>query len=283
MPRYDYVPLNKARGEIRLLRLLPGQFDDGIHIEIYQRSMINSRNHFPTYTALSYVWGSQDNPEVIHVDHVAGYGNRPTDDGQNKMPVDEGSFTEVPQREETTLFVTQNLFVALRNLRRLDRDRILWIDAICINQEDVAEQSVEVGRMGLIYRQAAQTIVWLGPASETSDLALETLSAISRDVTYYPEDHRGNTKEDSWAAEFEDNVEVLIAKRAQWKAIQELLGRKWFTRLWVYQVCQLGSCWIAIFLVDSPEFIVVQPAPLQLQKLLRISRAFTECSKYYLY
>jgi len=239
MPRYDYVPLNKARGEIRLLRLLPGQFDDGIHIEIYQRSMINSRNRFPTYTALSYVWGSQDNPEVICVDHLAGYGNRPTDDRHINTPVDAGSFTGAPQREKMTLSVTQNLFVALRHLRRQDQDRILWIDAICINQRDLTERSVEVGRMGLIYRQAAHTIVWLGPASETSDLAIEILHAISRDVTYDPEEHRSSYQRDSPTAELSENRDAFMAKTPEWSVVEDLLGRKWFTRLWVYQVCQL--------------------------------------------
>jgi hypothetical protein len=121
--------------------------------------------------------------------------------------------------------VTKNLFIALRYLRRSDISRILWIYAICIHQDDEQERSAEVGRIGLIYSKVAQTIVWLGPASETSDLAIETLWLIGQDITYHSESHNYDIAKDSQTAKLEDEPGAIAAKAPEWKAIQALLYR----------------------------------------------------------
>jgi Heterokaryon incompatibility protein (HET) len=61
-----------------------------------------------------------------------------------------------------TLQVTINLALALRYLRREKRARTLWIDALCINQENKAEKDVQIQRMDLIYANASPIVVWLG-------------------------------------------------------------------------------------------------------------------------
>ena len=84
----------------------------------------------PVYECLSYTWG--DEPADKHI----------TINGQQFL-------------------VRKNLFNALRHLRQ-KTPRALWIDAICINQEDVEERSKQVSLMAFIYRRAARTVVWLG-------------------------------------------------------------------------------------------------------------------------
>ena len=64
----------------------------------------------------------------------------------------------------TTIGITHNLAIALRHLRHAKKPRILWIDALCINQDDLPERSAEVLEMGSIYSNARQVIVWLGPS-----------------------------------------------------------------------------------------------------------------------
>lgn len=71
--------------------------------------------------------------------------------------------------------VTENLYVALQHLRLLDRSRILWVDAICINQDDQREREAQVAIMCEIYSGASRVLVWLGPAAEDSDLAMSFL------------------------------------------------------------------------------------------------------------
>lgn len=61
------------------------------------------------------------------------------------------------------LLVTRNPAIALQNLRNTYEPRVLWADAISIDQADPVEQSSQVVVMSDIYRMATKVIVWLGP------------------------------------------------------------------------------------------------------------------------
>ena len=91
----------------------------------------------PEYEALSYVWGDQEFPEVLHLD------------------------------EGGTIAVTAHLFQCLVSLRRTDRTRVLWVDAVCINQESLHEKERQVAFMGKIYKNASRAVIWLGESSPT--------------------------------------------------------------------------------------------------------------------
>lgn len=56
-----------------------------------------------------------------------------------------------------------NLHLALHQLRNETSSRVIWADAVCINQSDVEERSEQVALMGEIFRRAYQVVVWLGP------------------------------------------------------------------------------------------------------------------------
>jgi hypothetical protein len=58
-----------------------------------------------------------------------------------------------------TLEVTTNLELALRYLRRENRARTLWIDALCINQKDEDEKTIQIQRMQWIYANASPIVV----------------------------------------------------------------------------------------------------------------------------
>jgi hypothetical protein len=121
-----YNTLCQSRREIRLLKLLPGHLKDPISCEL----QVVSLDEKPTYEPLSYVWGD---PSVVVVAYL------------HNVPVN----------------VTVNLAAALRRLRKAEEPRVLWVDALCINQEDSAERSQQVGLMQFIY-QTHHVIVWLG-------------------------------------------------------------------------------------------------------------------------
>ena len=97
----------------------------------------------PGYEALSYTWGD---------------------------PLD----TRTVMLKDQPFQVTKNLEAALRNLRhRLihgtkSNDRVLWIDAICINQTDIQERNVQVRRMLDIYKSATRVVIWLGEGDQTA-------------------------------------------------------------------------------------------------------------------
>ncbi|KAH6712545.1 heterokaryon incompatibility protein-domain-containing protein [Leptodontidium sp. MPI-SDFR-AT-0119] len=129
----------------------------------------------------------------------------------------------------------------LRHLRYPDRERILWADAICINQTDDAERSREVLQMGSIYSNAIQVIVWLGPSEDDSTLALETLDRIGRGVDFDRRSFAVISEPGAWAEALETNAEMLKAESPRWVAIAKLIRRGWFHRLWVFQEISLAT------------------------------------------
>lgn len=108
------------------------------------------RHPFQRYTALSYVWGSVEDPAHITIDGHARFE------------------------------VTRNLFNALKSLRRPDVALSLWVDAICINQGDSNEKRVQIGLMRRVYSQAQKVIAYVPQEPEDADRFSELLSKILR-------------------------------------------------------------------------------------------------------
>jgi len=230
MNQYQYSPLRSRRGEFRLLSLLPGPISAEIGIEIFHVK----RSSKPEYEALSYVWGPSERTDTALVC------------GPAKPRSQFLGYLGLQQRHEDPdtfrIGITGSLAVALRNLRHPTKPKILWIDALCINQDDLAERSAEVLGMDLIYSNAVEVIVWLGPKSENSGLAIETLSRIGKDVHYSAKRRKFRYRtERSWAERLVDDAEALKSNAPSWIAIRDLLRRDWFTRLWVFQEIGLAT------------------------------------------
>lgn len=136
--RYEYSAL-QGHSSIRLLTILPGSFDTPLscHLNEYQNC------HDTPYDALSYAWGESVPQQSIS---ICG----PADSEQSTQYIS----------------ITQNLSEALLHLRAESAPRKLWVDALCINQEDLEEKSLQVAHMGQVYRKADQVIVWLGESKK---------------------------------------------------------------------------------------------------------------------
>ena len=83
--------------------------------------------------------------------------------------------------ESSIIPITRNLRDFLKEVRRSHRhllDVSVWIDAICINQDNPDERGVQVGVMEHIYLQAQSVIIWLGREEETTQLAVEFMAVI---------------------------------------------------------------------------------------------------------
>ncbi|RYP81660.1 hypothetical protein DL769_001892 [Monosporascus sp. CRB-8-3] len=110
------------------------------------------------YEALSYTWGSSQFPDTVEVKTSDKHA--------------QATFT-------SELCVNRNLAEAMRYLRYEARPRVMWIDAICINQADVKERSVQVRRMSQIFSLANRVVAWLGPGFSNSKLAVTTLNYLA--------------------------------------------------------------------------------------------------------
>lgn len=68
---------------------------------------------------------------------------------------------------DSTIRVTLHVEYMLRRLRRTTEPRRLWVDAICLNQSDAAEKSIQIQKMRQIYEEAKKVIIWLGEPTPT--------------------------------------------------------------------------------------------------------------------
>ena len=194
---YVYSPLPDD-GTIRLLRLMPHQDKEApLQCQLFEYPLRKARQGVHMYEALSYVWGSEEDQKSICIR---------TDDKSD------GSSTSPSARNNHRLLVTGNLHAALLHLRDGLLERIMWIDAICINQKDSVEKGRQVQFMAEIYASANRVIVWLGEASSDSDQVFETLRM---------------------AAKGQYNYRTIDGSTQQ--AIFTLLERPWFERIWVRQ------------------------------------------------
>lgn len=197
MSKYPYQPLRVAQNEIRLLRLQPGSGSSGIEASLF----CASSDHHPEYEALSYAWGDPNITNPISLTF-------PSHERPNiRVPFD----------------AAVNLEQALRHLRLPDRDRILWVDAISINQHDNAERADQVRMMGLIYQRASRVCVWLGAEADCSNDAMDLIGV-------YP------TYKTRGLDLFHDPKWTK-----HWRAFTYLIRRSWFTRCWIVQEVALAS------------------------------------------
>ncbi|KAK0648465.1 heterokaryon incompatibility protein-domain-containing protein [Cercophora newfieldiana] len=169
-------------------------------------------NFEPKYEALSYEWGSPRDTETVYVNGPA----------------------------VTKLTVRCNLASALRFLRYADRVRTLWIDAVCINQSDIAERGAQIPRMTNIYQLAQRVLAWLGPPAQNSHHALETLQNLGKQSITTLGGWYQMPSPDAMVPGLTHRT-VLRYARETWTAISHLLQRPWFERLWVIQEIQLAK------------------------------------------
>ena len=172
---------------------------------------IHSLEEQPVYEALSYVWG----------------------DAATTLPIYVGS-----QRKR--FGATTNLECALRHLRYQDGDRILWVDAICINQSDDAEKTHQVRMMRKIFAGAERVLAWLGPETADGQVAVQTLRRLAEDRNLH------------LRPDLEDISRPSIKMNEAIKLYTWFHACQWWARIWTVQeyvaakelIFIYGTCWI---------------------------------------
>ncbi|KAM0811959.1 putative WW domain-containing protein [Seiridium cardinale] len=278
---FEYSELDVSKEEIRLVKLLPGEFNHPIKGEIIHAPLTVTKKESQTlrwsldeirailpdgWTAYEtfedriifrdpYGRTSWDHPDAT-VDRARYDGISPTDTNICSIKYEALSYVwgqgnaEEPllvryprpnsrSNEWRILRIRPLLADALRHLRYTDRPRTMWIDAICINQDDTEERNEQVHRMGEIFSLAHRVVAWLGPSTPDSQYALGTMDGLSetfefsRDMYFLGKPGwEGDTVPWDNSQSFDDRV---------WQAVNNALDRDWFRRLWVLQEIQLAS------------------------------------------
>jgi hypothetical protein len=198
-----YTPLNGLETLFRLVSILPSP---SFESEIQCTLITTPIDPAPSYEALSYCWGD------FHVTENIIVSNHPFN-------------------------ATKSLASALRRLRPSDKPRMMWIDAICINQADIQERNHQVRQMQKIYQDAEQVVVWLGESERTSGSVMRVIRAIYQDDLHW--DNLDSLLPGN-------NIEGLLFHLMNW------LQRPWWDRVWTVQetilarrlifVCGMDRC-----------------------------------------
>ena len=216
-------PVLSGSRSFRLLTILPGLREDIVATRLFTAELPVVSGGLPRYDALSYVWGPQADKLQINCN------------GHN-------------------IDVTRNLHSALVQVRSEHDEHVIWIDQLCINQDDVEERSREVAIMGQIYGLAQQVIVWLGPSDGDTLKVFDLFHKLGRlrdfeasEVYYLALGDQSHHTESSIKTNQDDHTRTRITPRfppgaaSIWKAVERFLDRPWFFRVWTYQEIVLSK------------------------------------------
>ncbi|KAK7757638.1 hypothetical protein SLS62_000014 [Diatrype stigma] len=202
----QYEPL--PQGEfIRLLEILPSPIGDS--------PLVCNISHCTTtqserkYEAISYTWGNDTPTNAILLNGEIAY-------------------------------VRDNLWQAIKHMRLIDEIRVVWVDALCINQADLAERASQVAQMAAIYSSAARVALWLGNGNSATDYAMDSLDDLFRVMLQFKRRDQYKSRNDyvchllglfrPWVSlKPENDIYGLL------QGIFIILDSPWWTRVWTFQ------------------------------------------------
>ncbi|RAH58738.1 hypothetical protein BO85DRAFT_458882 [Aspergillus piperis CBS 112811] len=185
----SYNKLDPSAKQIRLLTIFPDENDENLVRASLHTASLNDACDFE---ALSYVWGDTSVTVDISVD-------------------------------DCIVGVTANLHAFLWGLRQPNSERMVWVDYVCINQNDISERNSQVVLMYQIYSTARSVVAWLG------DLEPEALELIE----WYHANQKGFYFESTGLDLFEAIVVLLVSAKA-------LCAAQYWHRLWTFQEWHLS-------------------------------------------
>ncbi|KAF7557389.1 hypothetical protein G7Z17_g642 [Cylindrodendrum hubeiense] len=202
--QYKYEPLGSG-ALVRVIELHPGTSKDIVSFDLHTVDLSKS----PAYEALSYEWGK----------------------GQRDIPV---------ECNDGRLRVTRNLMMALKSIRSTTSSRTLWIDALCINQEDMDERSKQVMMMKEIYQKARTVLMWLGPSRKYTKYAWSKIPAFKSAFEVLIQDNCILSSPDEKTTEPVRQILQDVGRRDV-KGMKDLCCRRYFTRAWIFQEMVLAG------------------------------------------
>jgi hypothetical protein len=197
---YHYKPLGDK--EIRLLRLTRKGLLGGV-----KRTLIHvPLSKAPAYECISYVWGDSTKNHSILIDDC-------------QMPV------------------STSVYRILRARASIWSPRLLWIDAICINQDNNEEKTRQVREMRTIYKSASRVTVFLGSPPDARLAGFLLRKLFLRMSQYRPSEH--------WQLIMESYLRHQGIRGGpapkEWVALKRLFSNPWFERAWVVQEITMAT------------------------------------------
>lgn len=204
---FPHSPL--ANGEIRILEVLSGKHEDDMRCVLRSVDLPS----LPSYEAVSYVWGDPSITKPIDINGAA-------------------------------FNVTVNLEAALRHIRKPDASRLLWVDAICINQADGTEKMQQIRLMRDIYQKCEQVLIWMGDfktlglAADQIHTVFDTLAKLVQNDGLLEEDIDSNF----------------------YPTLEAFMQADWWSRLWTVQEVLLPPCAVVLWGPESISWSLLEEA-----------------------
>ncbi|KAL7786318.1 heterokaryon incompatibility domain-containing protein [Trichoderma ceciliae] len=212
---HRYQPLDHVLREIRLLRLSPGKPGSRISAKLLTVSL----NDEPVYDALSYCWGAARPTYDIHI-HVntTDDGDGDADDDTHATAAAAAAAGDDSNESVVSFPVGRNLRKALDDLRHQDHPRLIWTDAICINQQDNLEKAHQIQLMQEIYTRALVVCAWLDHNVQPKSSAFDDLERLGKGV------------------ELNDFYDP-----SYWYPVADIFRNQYWRRLWIQQELILAA------------------------------------------
>lgn len=214
-----YSPLDQSRKEIRLLQIV--STNPQLKFTMHIKSLLEKP--LAVFSALSYRWG-----------------------GTNSTVIVNGCEIRVAQN---LIDAVRDIYSHLVDTSGNQKPRLLWADAVCINQSDKTDKSQQVPLMKEIYSQAKQVLSWLGPANESVNAAFGSLGLLYKEVDTSNNDLQWIKKHQDLFAEPEH-----LRNLGPWQLIADLMEGDYWHRVWIFQELFLGKDTILISGKDSFPF-----------------------------
>ncbi len=235
---YTYQPISSDHA-IRVATIQLGEYGSPLTITLREVELPRKGNGWavPEYQTLSYEWGQDGRDRPIYCDG-------------------------------RILLITRNLEAALQRLRSTDEPLLIWMDSICIDQDNVAERSHQVSMMALIYKSSPRVNMWLGEENETTQEGISMLESLDKLYDQLKKRLKSRRSSESWLEDdimsinylrsiLGDEAGIENEKPERWDALRDIMSRSYFERTWIAQEVLLswkrhGNHWNPSLPMASP-------------------------------
>ncbi|KAF5614123.1 het-6-heterokaryon incompatibility [Fusarium subglutinans] len=205
VPKLTYQSLRNPTS-FRLLQILSDGGPGILRCRMFDVDL--AAQETPPYIALSYTWHDESLPKTFRPVLI----------------------------NDKYLNVSLNLWNFLQNYRETAGERIIWIDQICINQDDTGECVQQIGQMCEIYQRASMDIFWIGEPGENAEAVLDLLSSLYRLETYLLESEGSRPGMSALLNPiFMRTIGLPEHDNPVWGSLMQFISRTAFQRAWIIQ------------------------------------------------
>ncbi|KAH8805012.1 heterokaryon incompatibility protein-domain-containing protein, partial [Xylogone sp. PMI_703] len=208
---YEYDPID-CNNDIRILRIHHGPRGSELKCMLFPSALTSKSTHARhPYWALSYWWGE---PNEVPKNKIRIFKDTGARDGKQVL---------TPLHKSDTFYIRDNLKAALERFRDPEEDVNVWVDAICINQNDKTEKNAQVSRMHEVYMQARNVCIWLGEGRDETE---ETFRFLQKILDLH---------------QLDGLISDPKSNSPKWALVVGLMANRWFSRRWVIQELALSQ------------------------------------------